>query len=578
MQICSTERLDKGTVRRAERKNWKPRNCVWELTLACNLRCKHCGSRAGNPLTNELSTRECLDLVRQLHELGCELITLSGGEPTLRDDWDRIARAISERNIFVNMVTNGVYQNEQVAGEIARRALDAGMCNIGVSIDGPRVIHEAIRGRGTFAKSISAIEQFVAAGMKVSVMTTVNKLNLRLLTDVRALAIEAGADMWRLQLAKPMGNMRDHDDLVIDPEQVLQLIPTLARLKKLGGITLRVGDSIGYYGVHEKTLRGWGWRGRAERWQGCQAGMQAIGIEADGSIKGCLSLQAKRDDRDPFVEGNVREASLNEIWYRAGAFAYNRDFDLNSLSGSCRGCKYDSLCRGGARCVSAALLGKVTEDPFCYYQLDVQHQVAMHPRFGQAATAAAAIALSMGSPGCYSSNEPEGDKTGASADAAVTSPGADAEADARPKPGPVGGEAIGTPDYGVEPPVITPVYGIEPPITPDYGIEPPIDASTPDDSGAPDDAETTVDATANADSGNTPPSDAATGTDATSGGDAASEGDATTHIDCSTVCCECEYGIIPPETYEACCIPDPCENVCCMCDYGIEPIPPECCK
>ena len=26
----------------------KPRYCVWEITLACDLGCKHCGSRAGN--------------------------------------------------------------------------------------------------------------------------------------------------------------------------------------------------------------------------------------------------------------------------------------------------------------------------------------------------------------------------------------------------------------------------------------------------------------------------------------------------------------------------------------------------
>ena len=34
--------------RRAEGFGWKPRNCVWELTLACNLQCLHCIS-IGSP-------------------------------------------------------------------------------------------------------------------------------------------------------------------------------------------------------------------------------------------------------------------------------------------------------------------------------------------------------------------------------------------------------------------------------------------------------------------------------------------------------------------------------------------------
>ena len=71
-----------------DKNNWKPRSVVWELTLACNLRCGHCGSRAGRKLPDELGTAECLDLVGQLEALGCELITLSGGEPTLRADWE----------------------------------------------------------------------------------------------------------------------------------------------------------------------------------------------------------------------------------------------------------------------------------------------------------------------------------------------------------------------------------------------------------------------------------------------------------------------------------------------------------
>ncbi|GAA6619426.1 hypothetical protein NUACC26_052390 [Scytonema sp. NUACC26] len=68
---------------------------VWEITLKCNLACSHCGSRAGNARTKELSTEEALDLVRQMAEVGIKEVTLIGGEAFLRLDWLEIAKAIN---------------------------------------------------------------------------------------------------------------------------------------------------------------------------------------------------------------------------------------------------------------------------------------------------------------------------------------------------------------------------------------------------------------------------------------------------------------------------------------------------
>ena len=67
---------------------------VWEITLKCDLGCRHCGSRAGKARSDELSTEECLNVVDQLAEMGVREVTLIGGEAYLREDWDVIARAI----------------------------------------------------------------------------------------------------------------------------------------------------------------------------------------------------------------------------------------------------------------------------------------------------------------------------------------------------------------------------------------------------------------------------------------------------------------------------------------------------
>lgn len=74
---------------------WRPVYAVWEITLQCDLACRHCGSRAGQSRPDELSTAEALDLVRQMAELEVKEVAIIGGEAgnirdnSLRDIWER---------------------------------------------------------------------------------------------------------------------------------------------------------------------------------------------------------------------------------------------------------------------------------------------------------------------------------------------------------------------------------------------------------------------------------------------------------------------------------------------------------
>src|SRR5678809_935631 len=88
-------------------KKWRPIYTVWEITLACDLACRHCGSRAGRERPDELSTAEALDLVRQLYEMQVDEVTLIGGEAYLRDDWVEIAKAIRGYGMKCGITSGG---------------------------------------------------------------------------------------------------------------------------------------------------------------------------------------------------------------------------------------------------------------------------------------------------------------------------------------------------------------------------------------------------------------------------------------------------------------------------------------
>src|SRR5687767_1935913 len=104
----------------------KPINAVWELTLRCDLACKHCSSRAGHARPDELSTSEAIDVVHQMADLGVLEVTLIGGEAYLHEGWTDVVRAIRSRGMECTMVTGG----RGFSAERARAAKDAGVMSV----------------------------------------------------------------------------------------------------------------------------------------------------------------------------------------------------------------------------------------------------------------------------------------------------------------------------------------------------------------------------------------------------------------------------------------------------------------
>lgn len=119
------------------------------ITEKCNFRCKHCfiDWESTQDRKNNLSIDEIKRLSNNLNSL--HSVTLTGGEPILREDIGEIAEIFINRNRTPNLFipTNGWYSDraEKAIDYICRKAPDS---NIGVSlsIDGPREIHNEIRG------------------------------------------------------------------------------------------------------------------------------------------------------------------------------------------------------------------------------------------------------------------------------------------------------------------------------------------------------------------------------------------------------------------------------------------------
>jgi radical SAM protein with 4Fe4S-binding SPASM domain len=89
-------------------------------------------------------------------------------------------------------------------------------------------------------------------------------------------------------------------------------------------------------------------------------------------VKGCLSLPSAMNRESRFIEGNIRQRPLREIWESPDAFAYNRRFKVSQLKGFCRTCEYAEICRGGCSWTAFSHTGDRNDNPYCYYRQAVE--------------------------------------------------------------------------------------------------------------------------------------------------------------------------------------------------------------
>lgn len=338
---------------------YSPITAVWEITMGCNMRCKHCGSSCESSLEGELTTQEALDLCNDLGEMGLQWITLSGGEPTTRKDWDLIAKRLNENNVIPNIITNGWFLNE----ETIDRAVEAGINTIAISIDGLEKTHDFIRKSESFKRSMAALDLLRNKDINYSVITTINSVNINELEELKSILINKGVMGWQLQLGLPMGNMSKNSDLVAQPSDVDVIINFAYKSMLENKIDIQLADCMGYYNLKEIEVRKHSSKIDVYDWNGCGAGKYNLGILHNGDILGCTSIREKE-----YIEGNIRKTNIKDIWNNTDNFSWNRKMKKEKLDGICKKCKYGTQCLGGCSNTRFTHGGSMySENKYCSY-------------------------------------------------------------------------------------------------------------------------------------------------------------------------------------------------------------------
>jgi radical SAM protein with 4Fe4S-binding SPASM domain len=145
-------------------------------------------------------------------------------------------------------------------------------------------------------------------------------------------------------------------------------------------LLLQPGNNIGYFGPYESL-----WRGSGDErvyWTSCNAGENTLGIEADGTIKGCPSLPTT-----PYTGGKIRDLSLKDIWWKTDELSFNRTRTNQDLWGFCGSCYYANVCKAGCTWTTHVLFGRAGNNPFCHHRALELSKQGLRERIAQVESA-----------------------------------------------------------------------------------------------------------------------------------------------------------------------------------------------
>ncbi|MCB9797219.1 MAG: radical SAM protein [Alphaproteobacteria bacterium] len=268
-----------------------------QLTRRCNIKCKHC--YLGEAQNVELPFERALSLLREFDEMQGLRVLITGGEPMLYKHFKELNERLPEFGIRKVLLTNGMYLQEE------NYEIWSNFDEIQISVDGLERGHEAMRGAGTWERTLRGVHAVKAMGMPLSLATMVHPENIDEFEEMAAWVESLDLMEWNIDQPTQAGRFPDHPELWMKAEQA--------------GSYLRYGRGGGYHSSGSDDA------------YGCGAHLSTVG--PSGNILKCGYFPDS-----PY--GRFHD-SLHAAWDRA------KPVILSELD--CAACPHLMECHGGCR-------------------------------------------------------------------------------------------------------------------------------------------------------------------------------------------------------------------------------------
>ena len=319
-----------------------------ELTYRCPLQCPYCS----NPLEiaavrKELATEDWLRVFREARALGATQLGLSGGEPLLRQDLEILIKEARALGFYSNLISSGVGMDEdRVAG-----FKEAGLDHIQISFQASdEELNNFLGGTSSFRHKVAMARAVKRHGYPMVLNIVIHRRNIDQISDILDMSKELQADYVELASTQYYGWSRINLEQLLPTRKQLQKAEKLAleyqqRMKRENGprVIYVVPD---YFENRPKAcMNGWG--------------SIFLTITPDGTALPCHEARQL-----PIRFPNVKDSSIQDIWYDSTGFNHFRGFDW--MKEPCRSCVEKTKDFGGCRCQAFMLTGDARNaDPVC---------------------------------------------------------------------------------------------------------------------------------------------------------------------------------------------------------------------
>ena len=272
-----------------------------EITSRCNERCIHCYIPHDNKISN-INPDLFYDVLNQCKNMKLLHLTLSGGEPMLHKNFCDFLRKCKEYDFSVNVLSNLTLLNDEIIKEMKETPL------LGVQVSlysmNPNIHDEITQMKGSFGKTKNAILKLIENDIPLQISCPIMKQNKNCYDDVIKWAkvhnIHAGDDYviiarynrttQNLSCRLSVDEINEViNDKVTNDAKYLEQMEMAAEKKK----NITSNDFV------------------------CSVCHSSICIADNGNVYPCAGWQ-------DYIVGNVKETSLNDIWYNSEKVQYLR--------------------------------------------------------------------------------------------------------------------------------------------------------------------------------------------------------------------------------------------------------------
>jgi len=279
----------------------KLKEVIISITSRCNFKCRMCD--IPNNKIGELSTSSWKQVIKDAVSYGAGSIIFSGGEPLLREDIYELISFTKNNSLGACLTSNGYLINQEVAYKLHQAGVDV----VNISVEGPKHIHEYLRGKGMYEKALLALENLRSEKIEATIATMVSRYNYEYLPDIVELARQYGVTTIKFQPFSKifLNNQRGENGFLISEGEIKKLTLIIKDVIRISNEYAIATNPAGYLEMIPLYLG----RQSSGPNNGCAALESSCPINCNGDIYPCWVLAGQNA-----LIGNVKENSFLDIW------------------------------------------------------------------------------------------------------------------------------------------------------------------------------------------------------------------------------------------------------------------------